>query len=409
MKRFAWIFSVLLLITTVSVRANPVRKTIWVDGFERAYLVYTPSHPSSENASGMLVCLHGFGISMYDFFIENNISSVADSLNLFIVVPQALPEQNPLVNIKAAVLNSITNNQITLNSVWGCGLRIHITDLLLEMVLFNEELNKEVDDVHFIDRMIDEVLADYSLPPQNIFMLGTSMGGFMTYQYALRKGERLSGIISIAGSMGLEIKGMDYTTKIPVCDFHSVTDEIVSYTGSMEQYLTHITLAKPKTDVINYWRETNSTGNPVTEQIRHYPSTNGITVEKITYPHAENEVIHYKINGSPHIYFFKKDNGDCMDYVEEITRFIFSHLSGSVRNTPVAANRAPSFYPNPADDIIYITTPDSYITIYEITGKALITQSRPSSHVDLSRLKPGLYIIRIQTGNTHHVDKLIKR
>ena len=404
------IFCVLLLITTVSVRANPVRKTIWVDGFEREYMVYTPSNPLSEKIAGVLVCLHSFGRLMNEFFEEYNVSPVADDLNMIIVTPQALPEQDPTVNFKAAILGSVSDNQISLNAVWGCGLRVRAVDALFGMVLIDDVLNKDVDDVKFIDLTINEVLSDYDLPDQNIFVLGTSMGGFMTYQYVLKKGERLSGMIAIAGSMGLDIEGMDYTTKIPVCDFHSITDEIVSYTGSQnEQYLVNISIAKPKSEVIDYWRETNSTGDPFTEQILYYPSTNGITAEKYTYPDPDNEVIHYKIDGAPHNYFFKKDNGDCMDYGEEVSRFVRSHLTGATFNTPVDAGQKPAFYPNPVDDKIYFSMPDGVITIYDMAGRALLTQPFANGQADLSNLKPGIYMIRIKTGNTVLVDKLLRK
>jgi len=409
MKRFVGLFIAILLITTVSAMANPVRKTIQVDGFEREYLIYIPSHPFSDKPDGMMVCLHGFGRTMNDFFGEYNISSIADALNLIIVTPQALPEQDSRVIIAASILGTVTDNQISLHSVWGCGLRVCVTELLFGMVWLDEELNKEVDDVNFIDLMIDEVLSDYSLPAKNIFMLGTSMGGYMTYQYALKKGERLSGIVSIAGSMGLEIKGMDNARKIPVCDFHSLTDEVVPYTGSYEQYAANIALAKPMTEVINYWRETNATGDPVTEQIRYYPSTNGITVEKITYPDPDNEVIHYRMNGAPHSYFFRKENGDCMDHVEEISRFILSHHTETTPNTPVGATHNLTFYPNPVDTKIYFTTPNGIFTIYDMAGRALLTRTFMNGQADLSLLKSGIYFIRIQTGNTIRVDKLIVR
>ena len=409
MIRIVRIIGIVWLLTAASVRANPVRKTIQVDGFKREYLVYTPSLPLAKKAAGVLVCLHSFGRSMNEFFDEYNIAPVADELNMIIVAPQALPEQNLVVNLKAAAIGSVTNNRISLNSVWGCGLRIRAVDLLFGMVLLNEVLNEDVNDVNFIDLMINEVQADYDLPAENIFVLGTSMGGYMTYQYALIKGERLSGIVAIAGSMGLDIKGMDSVTKIPVCDFHSVTDEVVPYAGASEQYLTKITLAKPKTEALNYWRETNRTGNPVTEQIRYYPPTNGITVEKITFPDPVNEVIHYKINGAPHNYFFKKENGDCMDYAEEVTRFIRLHLIGTTHNVWDEKKQRPLFYPNPVDEIIYFTMPDGVFTIYDLAGRTLLTQTIRNGQADLSRLKPGIYVIRIQAGNESHEIKLIKR
>ena len=389
--------------------ANPVRKMIYVGGFVREYLVYAPTNPFAKKADGIVVCLHGFGRTMNDFFDQYDISSVADSLNLIIAAPQALPEQNSRVRFQVAIINLVTNNRLSLHSVWGCGLGVRATLTASGSTLVSAVLNKNVDDVYFIDRVIDEVLLEYALPEENLFVLGTSMGGYMTYQYALKKGGRLSGIISIAGSMGLNISGMDYGTKIPVCDFHSITDEVVPYTGTQAQSTYNVSLAQPKTDVINYWTRTNSTGTPLTEQIQYYPSTNGMTVEKITYPDSDNEVIHYKMNGAPHSYFFKKENGDCMDHVEEIIRFIQSHIAGNPNNNLTIKEQNASFYPNPIHDRIYLRATAEIVSLYDLTGKNIYTQSFTDGQVDLSCLKPGIYIIRIQEGNIIRTGKLIKK
>ena len=407
MGRQGFILIVWWLAATCFVSADVERKTLQAGGFEREYLIYEPNHPQRDKADGIIVCLHGFGRTMNDFFVEYDISPIADSLNMIIIAPQALPEQNQQVILNATFLNSITDNQISLHSVWGCGLSVNVTSLGFN--LFNSELNKDVDDVAFIDQMIDNVLSDYSMPADNLFMLGTSMGGFMTYQYALRKGERLSGIISIAGSMGLSIKGMDNKTQLPVCDFHSTTDEVVYYTGSQNQLLAVVSLAKPKTEVINYWVTTNSAGTPVTEQVQFYPSTNDITVEKITYPDKNNEVVHYKINGASHSYFFKKEAGDCMDHVEEIARFIKSHISDSPVLIQEVMTEKPTFYPNPVSDKIFIDAENGIVSIFDLTGQQIFSQSFTDGQVDLSSIKSGIYIIQIQSKNTIRTHKLVKR
>ena len=247
------------------------------------------------------------------------------------------------------------------------------------------------------------------MQPDNLFILGTSMGGYMAYQFALKKGERLSGIISVAGSMGLSIKGMDYTIKTPVCDFHSVSDEVVPYSGLQENYSGVISLAQAKSNVIDYWAKTNSAGMPITENVQYYPSTNGISVEKITYPEAINEVIHYKINGAQHSYFFKKESGDCMDFREEIVKFIQSHTSDVSNKIPDVLQQKPSFYPNPVRDFIYFDTMNGTVSVYLISGQNIFSKSFQSGKVDLSSLKPGIYIIRIQSENTIQTHKLIKQ
>jgi hypothetical protein len=189
-----------------------------------------------------------------------------------------------------------------------------------------------------------------------------------------------------------------------------VTDEVVPYNGSQTSGGINITLAKPKSEVIAFWNQTNGTGEPVTEQVQYYPSTNAITVEKITYPDADNEVIHYKINGAPHSYFFSKEAGDCMDHVEEITKFITSHHSAISHNAPIEDAQKPGYYPNPVYDMIYFGGADSgTLSIYDLTGRKLFSQMFTTGRADLSFLKPGLYIIQVQSGNTTRVSKLIKK
>ena len=411
-KKFLLICTAIFFISGI-IWANPEKKTLRVGGFDREYLVYTPQNIHKEKADGIIVCLHGFGRTMNDFFEGYNISYVADALNLIIAAPQALPEKDPKVILQASILSAIADGQLSLNSVWGCGLSVKATTIL--GTLLEEELNKDVNDVDFINKIIDDVLQDFSLPPENIFLLGTSMGGYMAYQFALMSGDRLSGLVSIAGSMGLSIKVPDYSTKVPICDFHSITDEVVPYNGSMSftsellPLPVTVNLAKGKPAVIKYWAETNLAGTPETEPVENYPSTNGITVEKITYPDPNNEVIHYKLNGSSHSYFFKKENGDCMDHAEEIAKFIFKHISGGDSKIQNIAVNKVFFHPNPVEDNIYFNTMNGIVSIFDISGKKIFEQSFLSGQSDISFLKSGIYIIRVQSGNTVQVGRMIKR
>ncbi|MDR3260206.1 MAG: T9SS type A sorting domain-containing protein [Tannerella sp.] len=389
--------------------ANPERKTVRTGGFEREYLIYTPQNMRAQ-PDGLIVCLHGFNGSMENFFGEYPVYRIADSLNYLILAPQALPEQERGVIDKAALISLLAGDKIVLESVWGCGLKVRAVSKLLGITLLDDELNRQVDDVEFIRLIIDRTRNEYALKSENIFLVGTSMGGYMTYQFALKQPVKLAGIISIVGSMGLNIKGMENRMKVPLCDFHSVTDEVVPYAGSYENSGTVIYLAQPKPDVINYWVETNEAGAPTTEEVRYYPPTNDITVEKTTYPHPVNEVVHYRMNGSGHSYFFRKEAGDCMDYIEEIAKFIASHASphsGGTELLPEQPDRL--FYPNPAGNVIYFGVETGQVSVYDLTGKEVLSESFRSGQSDISSLKPGIYILGIRSEGNLRTGKLIKR
>ncbi|MDR1336457.1 MAG: hypothetical protein LBK22_06480, partial [Tannerella sp.] len=213
--------------------ASPVRKTVQTGGLEREYLVYAPENTRSL-PEGVIVCLHGFNGSGDDFFGDYPVYKIADSLNYLIIAPQALPEQNRDLINKAALISVITGNKLSLQAAWGCGLKVKAVMNLGNIVLLDDELNRPVDDVEFIRLIIRQTVEEFALKSENIFLVGTSMGGYMAYQFALKQPVKLTGIVSIVGSMGLNIRGMGDGMKVPVCDFHSVTDEVVPYTGSNE-------------------------------------------------------------------------------------------------------------------------------------------------------------------------------
>ncbi|MDR3194118.1 MAG: T9SS type A sorting domain-containing protein [Tannerella sp.] len=388
--------------------ANPVKKTVRSGELDREYLLYTPENNRAQ-PDGLIVCLHGFNGSMEDFFDEYPVYKVADSLNCLIVAPQALPEQDQRVIDKAALINLFAGDKLLLQSAWGCGLKVKAVMKLGGIVLLEDELNKTVDDVEFIRRIIQLTLEEFALKSDNLFLVGTSMGGYMSYQFALKQPVKLAGIVSIVGSMGLNVKGMGEGRKMSVCDFHSVTDEVVPYTGTTENSGVVISLAQPKQEVLRYWVDVNGAGAPATEEVRYYPSTNGITVEKTTWPHPEYEVVHYKMSGSNHGYFFRKESGDCMDYVEEITKFLASHASPPADGNERTPEQSPAVYPNPAGNTVYFSVANGTVSIYDFTGKEIRSASFSAGQMDVSSLKPGMYILRILSDGRTRTAKLIKR
>jgi len=403
MKRITLTLIYLLFIASL-VTANPVKKTIQAGGFMREYLVYMPQHPQAAFPTGLLIGLHGFNGSMDDFFNAYDFRTIADSLNYLILAPMALPEQNEAVKLKADVLSLFMGDQLKLDAVWACGLKVRA--VMLGITLIDDELNKDIDDTGFLSLMIQQTIAEYALSPDNIFMIGTSMGGYMAYQYALIQPVKLSGMVAVAGSMGLAIKDQTTAPKVPVCDFHSLTDEVVPYTGSYNQSGATIYLAQNKADVIQFWATNNATGAPVIENVDYYPAANNITVEKITYPAPVFEVIHYRINGAYHNYFLKKEEGDCMDHREEITKFIVAHATTSPSGTLYPQLPDITVYPNPARDMIYLGVATGDVTIYNPMGQTVWSGAFHAGSLNISFLKPGMYILHIQTEGRTKVAKI---
>ena len=70
-----------------------------------------------------------------------------------------------------------------------------------------------------------------------------------------------------------------------------------------------------------------------------------------------------------------------------------------------------SIYPNPAfDDVVYVTTDiagPKDIVIYDVFGKMVYRQPLNSARLDISKLDPGVYLLKLTTGNRVLTRKLI--
>lgn len=74
------------------------------------------------------------------------------------------------------------------------------------------------------------------------------------------------------------------------------------------------------------------------------------------------------------------------------------------------------FYPNPADNELRISSEnnlseDSYIEIFNIVGELVVRKdiSEKSETLDISSLKPGMYLVRLYSGRELYQNKLIKK
>lgn len=83
---------------------------------------------------------------------------------------------------------------------------------------------------------------------------------------------------------------------------------------------------------------------------------------------------------------------------------------GSEQETKTKAE-AFSVYPNPAfDDVVYVTTDivgPKDIAIYDVFGKMVFRQTLNAARLDISKLDPGVYLLKLNAGNRVHTRKLI--
>ncbi len=83
----------------------------------------------------------------------------------------------------------------------------------------------------------------------------------------------------------------------------------------------------------------------------------------------------------------------------------------------IAAVQAPSeingfkLYPNPAyNDVVYVTTSRNEtkeIVIYDVFGEIVLTDRISTNTLNISRLVPGVYVLKVIENNTSMTRKLV--
>jgi poly(3-hydroxybutyrate) depolymerase len=87
------------------------------------------------------------------------------------------------------------------------------------------------DDVGFLNRLLDELLATCLIDPQRVYIYGYSSGAAMAHRMACSHAERFAGIVAGAGFTLGDPKLCAPSVPISVLQFHSQGDEVVLFEG----------------------------------------------------------------------------------------------------------------------------------------------------------------------------------
>jgi predicted peptidase len=86
--------------------------------------------------------------------------------------------------------------------------------------------------VAFLDALLDEIAASYSVDEDRVYVTGLSMGGYGTWHLAMEFPDRFAAIAPISG--GATITGACTLRHVPVWVFHGALDEVVPPSRSEE-------------------------------------------------------------------------------------------------------------------------------------------------------------------------------
>jgi poly(3-hydroxybutyrate) depolymerase len=246
-------------INTINVpNALLINKHLKWDNVDRTYSVYIPSQLTSEMP--LVIAFHGAGGYAWPQIQKSVFKDLAEANHFVFVCPQATIYDQPGI------------------PSWN------VVDFI------------QVDDLGFVNTMMDQLITDYPIDTKRIYACGMSSGGYMTYYLALKKSYRLAAIAPVAGlPTTFYMNPGSLSHKLPLLHIHGTKDVTVSTEGGNYSASVDSTLA---------FFVRNNACNPVPEISQIYDSHpddgSTITVYKYLSPDYHKEVFYYEIVNGGH-------------------------------------------------------------------------------------------------------------
>ena len=157
--------------------------------------------------------------------------------------------------------------------------------------------NKNPDDVGYLGKLIEDVIAAYPVDKSRVFVIGHSNGGFMAYRMACERPDLVTAIAGLAGAAASVPSSCTPARTVNVLHLHGTADATVPYAGgglggggaegSVQQWAGHDGCGTTLTAGATYDLDTVTAGNETQALSAACPS--GVAVEL------------WKIEGAGHI------------------------------------------------------------------------------------------------------------
>ena len=256
------------------------------DGLARQFVVYVPTNYNTDTDYPLMINFHGFGGTASDFVETADMRSLAESENFIAVYPQG------------TFLGGYPH--------WNSSAP-------------SSDNKSSVDDIGFIEALIENISSTYSINENRIYAAGYSNGGFMSYYLACNS-TKFAAIGSVAGTM-IDDSYQNCNALVPTAmiNIHGTADSVVLYEG--DSYGS--TAIK---DVVTWWKNFNSCLN---EDV--LTNQNGSIEQQIFYDDSGNPYVqHIKIYDGGH-YWSDKLNFNGKNTSELIWDFVSQfNLDGTI-------------------------------------------------------------------------------
>ena len=364
------IYSSLLLLTLTLLSSTLFAQTTFDGSFGgRNYKLRIPPAASSGDLLPLVVSMHGFTQNAAEQEAQTGMNAVADTANFFVVYP---------------------NGTLTFLFLRG----------------WNASLGSGgVDDVGYLNSLVDDLIANYNIDPDKIFATGFSNGGGMSVALACATPGRYKAISPVGAAIDPGNAALCNLSDFPaLIQFHGTSDAIVPYSGGFGQ--------APAVDYFRAWTAQDACGSVNFENLPNPVVTDGSSVSRATLEACDGGVTHqfYRINSGDHS--VPGPGGQNQDINSSVEQWLFFRKNGGAPSARLAAPlEATLFSPNPAATFTQIQTgvdADWSLTVFDLQGRVVRSESGngPQGWLDVSNLSSGSYVVALQSGESIQRSRL---
>lgn len=207
------------------------------EGFERSYLIFIPENYSPQIKYPLVFVLHGGGGNAKGLVktTRARFNELANRDGFIVVYPNGIEKS------------------------WNDGARD----------TFGVARKLNINDVGFIEKIIDDLNSKISVDSKNIFACGISNGGFMAQRLAFELSDKIKGIGVVAANLSAVQSGKKYPeSPVPVLFINGTNDPLVPYKGGFVQV----------------FRQKRGEVLSVEQSIKTWQTINGCTLKTGVYP-----------------------------------------------------------------------------------------------------------------------------
>lgn len=200
MRNTVRLTSIFLFFSSMLWAQTNVTDSIVHQNYQRKFMVHLPPNFSTASPRALVLNLHGGSGNMITAQGFSMLNPVADQNNFIVAWPQGYGIAPPGFS-------------------WADGRNTSADQA-------------GIDDVGFIDTLIDTLITRYNVDTSRIYICGFSNGGFMVQRIACQLPDRFAAMASLGASMDvIRYQNCNPSKPIPMAFFNGTADPAMPYNG----------------------------------------------------------------------------------------------------------------------------------------------------------------------------------